>query len=119
MAKTRSEDRRRHWREAIDRQQASGESIVAFCAKQGLSLASFHAWKRRLRRRQRETGRRSTKQALVPVQIVGDPTADEGRLEVEWPSGVVLRVQGCDGQTIVAVVAAIATTPAARKARLC
>jgi hypothetical protein len=119
MAKTMSEDRRRHWREAIDRQQASGESIVAFCAKEGLSPASFHAWKRRLRRRQRETGRRSTKQALVPVQIVSDPTADEGRLEVEWPGGVVLRVQGCDAQTIVAVVAAVATTPAARKARPC
>ena len=119
MAKTRSEDRRRHWREAIDRQQASGESIVAFCAREGLSPASFHAWKRRLRRPQRETGRRATKQALVPVQIVSDPTADEGRLEVEWPGGVVLRVQGCDAQTIVAVVAAVATTSAARKARLC
>ncbi len=38
MAKTRSEDRRRHWQEAIERQQASGQSIVGFCAKERLSL---------------------------------------------------------------------------------
>lgn len=50
MAKTRSVDRQRHWREAIERQQASGQSIVGFCSKEGLAPASFHAWKRRLRR---------------------------------------------------------------------
>ena len=119
MAKTRSEDRRRHWREAIDRQQASGESIVAFCAKEGLSPASFHAWKRRLGWSERETGRRSATQALVPLQIVRGPTDDAGRLEVQWPGGVVLRVQGCDAGTIGAVVAALSTTPATRRPRPC
>ena len=79
MAKTRSADRQRHWREAIERQQASGQSIVGFCAKEGLSPASFHAWKRRLRRPQRETGRKAAKQALVPVQIVSDPAAWRGK----------------------------------------
>jgi hypothetical protein len=48
MALTTSADRQRYWRKAIERQQASGQSIVGFCAKGGLSLASFHAWKRRL-----------------------------------------------------------------------
>ena len=81
MAKTRSADRQRYWREVIERQQASGQSIVGFCSKEGLAPASFHGWKRRLRRPKRETGRRSTKQALVPVQIVSDPKADVGRLE--------------------------------------
>jgi hypothetical protein len=68
MAKTRSADRQPYWRKAIERQQASGQRIVGFCAKEGLSPASFHAWKRRLRRRPRgETGK-AAKQALVPVQ---------------------------------------------------
>ena len=49
MAKTKSADRQRQWRELIERQQASGQSIVGFCAKERLSPASFHAWKRRLR----------------------------------------------------------------------
>jgi hypothetical protein len=117
MAKTRSEDRRRQWREAIDRQQASGESIVAFCAREGLSPASFHAWKRRLRRPRRETGRRSTKQALVPVQIVSDPARGTGNMEVQWPSGVVLRAQGCDTQTIVAAVTALSASAIRRTCR--
>ncbi len=50
MAKTSRADRRRYWQEAIERQKDSGQSIVAFCAKEELSSASFHAWKRRFRR---------------------------------------------------------------------
>jgi 4'-phosphopantetheinyl transferase EntD len=119
MAKAGSADRQRYWREVIERQQASGQSIVRFCSKEGLALASFHAWKRRLRRPQRRIGRRSAKQALVPVQIVSGPTDDAERLEVQWPSGVVLRVQGCDTQMIGAVVAALSMTPSARRARPC
>ena len=110
MAKIGSADRQRHWREAIERQQASGQSIVGFCGQEGLSLASFHAWKRRLRRPQRETGRRSTKHALVPVQLVSDPARGAGNMEVQWPSGVMLRVQGGDVQTISAVVNALSAS---------
>ena len=120
MAKTRSADRQRYWREVIERQQSSGQSIVGFCSKEGLAPASFHAWKRRLGRPKRETERRSAKQALVPVQIVSGRTDDAGRLEVQWPGGAVLRIQGCDTQMIGAVVAALSTTPStARRARPC
>ncbi len=117
MAKTRSADRRRYWRGVIERQQASGQSIVGFCAKEGLAPASFHAWKRRLRRPRRETAQ-AAKQALVPVQIVSDPPAGVGKLEVQWPGGVVLRVKGCDVQTVGVVVAALSVPPA-RRARPC
>jgi hypothetical protein len=118
MAKARSADRRRYWREVIERQQASGQSIVGFCSKEGLAPASFHAWKRRLRRPKRETGWKSAQQALVPVQIVSGPIDDAGRLEVQWPGDVVLRVHSCDTQTIGAVVAALSTT-STRGARRC
>ena len=118
MAKARSADRQRYWREVIEHQQASGQSIVGFCSKEGLAPASFHAWKRRLRRPKRETGQRSAKHALVPVQIVSGPTDEVGRLEVQWPGGVVLRVQGCEAETIGAVVAALSAS-SARGARRC
>jgi len=39
MAKARSADRQQYWREVIERQQASGQSIVGFCAKEGLAVA--------------------------------------------------------------------------------
>jgi hypothetical protein len=119
MARATNGDRQRHWREVIEHQRASGQSIVGFCAKEGLSPASFHAWKRRLRRPRRGIERESRNQSLVPVQIVSDPKADAGRLEVQWPGGVVLRVQGCDAQTIGAVVVALSTAPATRRARPC
>jgi hypothetical protein len=119
MAKGRSSDRQRYWREVIERQQGSGQSIVGFCSKEGLAPASFHAWKRRLRRSRRGIERESANQALVPVQIVSDSKADVGRLEVQWPGGIVLRVHGCDAQTIGTVVAALSTAPATRRTRPC
>ena len=119
MAKASRADRRWYWQAVIERQQASGQSIVGFCFKEGLAPASFHAWKRRLRRSRREIEREPANQALVPVQIVSDSKADVGRLEVQWPGGVVLRVQGCDAQTIGAVVAALSAVPATRRTQPC
>ena len=119
MAKTKRADRQRYWEEVIERQRTSGQSIVGFCSKEGLSPESFHAWKRRLKRSRHETGRRSAKQALVPVQIVNDPEADPRRLEIQWPGDVVLRVEGCDAQMIGAVVTALSATMARRRARPC
>jgi hypothetical protein len=119
MATAKSADRQRYWREVIERQQASGQSIVGFCSREGLAPASFHAWKRRLRRSRYGIDQGSVNRALVPVQIVSAPKADMGRLEVQWPGGVVLRVQDCDAQIIGAVVAALSAAPATRRTRPC
>jgi hypothetical protein len=119
MAKARSADRQRYWQDVIERQQASGQSIVGFCSNEKLAPASFHAWKRRLRRSKRGITRGAANQAIVPVQIVSDPKADAGRLEVQWPGGIMLRVQGCDAQMIGAVVAALSVIPTRRRTRPC
>jgi len=119
MAKARSAERQRYWRAIIERQQASGQSIVGFCSKEGLAPASFHAWKRRLQRPRRVIGAGAANRALVPVQIVSGPPDDAGRLEVQWPGGIMLRVRGCDAETIGAVVAALSTASATRRARSC
>ena len=37
------------WRQRTVRQGTSGLSIVAFCRREGVSPAAFHAWKRKLR----------------------------------------------------------------------
>lgn len=118
MTKTKSGDRKRYWREVIERQQASGQSVVGFCSQEGLAPASFHAWKRRLRQARRETGEKVSGPALIPVQIVDTPAAGMGSLEVQWPDGAVLRVQGFDAPIIGAVVAAL-SAPTARRTRRC
>ena len=117
MVRVTNEDPQRYWREVIERQQASGQSIVGFCAKQGLAPASFHAWKRRLRRPERKAGQKAA-QALLPVQVVDAVPIGAGKLEVEWPDGVVLRVQGCETQIVSVVVGALAAR-AARRAHRC
>jgi hypothetical protein len=116
MARAMNGDRQRHWREVIERQQASGQSIVEFCSKEKLAPATFHAWKRRLRRPRREAGQKAT-QALLPVQVVDAVPIGAGKLEVEWPNGVVLRVQGCETQIVGVVVAALVARAARRSHR--
>jgi len=37
------------WRKRVERQQRSGLSIQEYCRQEGVSTASFYAWKRRLR----------------------------------------------------------------------
>jgi transposase len=117
MARIRNADRRQYWQEAIKRQQASGQSIVGFCAKEGLSTASFHVWKRRFRHHQPATRRKAANEALVPVQIVSDPARGIGNMEVQWAGNVVLRAQGCDMQTIIAAVTALAASSIRRTCR--
>ena len=114
MARATNEDRQRYWREVIGRQRASGQSIVGFCMKAGLSPASFHAWKRRFRRRSRREAGQELAQALLPVQVVDAVPIGASKLEVEWPDGVMLRVQGCEAQTVAAVVAALVARPVRR-----
>ena len=45
----RREVRRREWRRRIERFRASGISIVAFCARENVSVASYYYWTRLLR----------------------------------------------------------------------
>ena len=117
MVRAANGDRQRYWRKVIERQQASGQSIVGFCSKEKLAPATFHAWKRRLRRSQRKAGQKAA-QALLPVQVIDAVPIGAGKLEVEWPDGVVLRVQGCETQTVGVVVATLAAR-AARRAHRC
>ena len=109
MAATRSGDWRL-WQELIKRQQASGQSIERFCVQEKLSQGTFYAWKRRLREGRGESARTPARQALVPVQIVNDQSASTANLEVQWPNGVLLRVQGCEARMVKAVVATISAS---------
>jgi hypothetical protein len=48
---SRTPDLKRYalWRECIGRQVDSGLTIAQFCAREGVSVAAFHSWKRQLR----------------------------------------------------------------------
>ncbi|MCL2329758.1 MAG: hypothetical protein FWC56_00475 [Phycisphaerae bacterium] len=124
MVKVNSGDRRRYWQELIQRQQASGQSIESFCDKEKLGQSSFYAWKRRLRKvgKISKAARTPARKELVPVQIVNDRPncivnnrlddrpVSTANLEVQWPDGVLLRVQGCEVQVVKAIVATISAS---------
>jgi hypothetical protein len=121
MAKRRSEQKERYWGEVLQRQARSGLSIAAFCRSEGLSEATFHWWKRALRRQQAKAprGRRNAEVVrngseasprFVPVRIT--EAHRPGAIEVVWPNGLSARVpSGCDVaevQGVLEVVDALA-----------
>ncbi|MDH4073944.1 MAG: transposase [Gammaproteobacteria bacterium] len=49
MARRKSMETERRWREIVRRQAGGGLSVRAFCEAEGVSGASFYNWRRRLR----------------------------------------------------------------------
>lgn len=106
-----------YWRGVLGRQVASGVSASRFCARERLSLATFYVWRRRLRSGAEgpAASRSATSPSvLLPVRLVPQ-AAGTGCLEVQWPSGVVLRVP-CDSdaatlRTVVEAVAGVSGRP--------
>ncbi len=102
-----SEGREQFWRERLERQQASGQSVREFCVAAGLSLPSFYWWRRELRSRDFSRGA-GDRPRFVPVRV----TAVASVLEVVLGSGRVVRVGGgFDAAHLRAVVAALEATP--------
>jgi hypothetical protein len=111
MARPKDPDLERAWRERLQRQATSGLSISAFCAREGLSCGSFHAWKRRLATRALPT--RPEPPLFVPLHF--DPQPPEAGqapflgVELELPHQVRLRFESLpQPEWLGRVVAALA-----------
>ena len=105
MARQRSVSKDRMWRERLDRYRQSGVSVAAFCAGEGVSLAAFYGWQRRLRE---AAGSACGPQVAAPVvreaavrEARGDQAAlfvpvavraPVGEVRIEVPGGVVVRL---------------------------
>ena len=95
MARPKDPNLERLWRQRLQRQLASGLSISQFCTREGVSSASFHAWKRRLATP--PTAARTEQPLFVPLHLdvayrPGDPDPARG-VAIELPHQVRLR---CD-----------------------
>jgi hypothetical protein len=90
------------WRQRLQRFERSDLSAVAFCAKEGVSVPSFYAWRRRLQPSAPQTAR------LVPVRLF--PAA--APVELLLPGGIVLRLPpGCDLDFVRTLVATLGERP--------
>jgi hypothetical protein len=81
------------WAERLRRHAASGLTVAAFCARQGLSVATFRYWRRRLAADSPPRLRRSG--LFVPVRVPDSARADgPPRVDVVLPRGVCVRLPG-------------------------
>lgn len=114
MARPKDPDLERTWRRHLQRQSSSGLSISAFCAREGISSASFHAWKRRLTDPSLPAPLRPP--LFVPLHL--DPASGPadpppgGGVEIELPHRVRLRFDAPpEPDWLARVVAALAGLP--------
>jgi transposase len=132
MAK-RSVDKELFWRSMLAQFDADAVSIRDFCRRHRLREASFHNWRRELRRRDQLLASSPAKPAplFVPLAVSssprrthagpGSPVADSASaarpappLEVRLPGGRVLRVRpGFDTDAVRQLLAILESTPPA------
>ena len=88
------------WADRVARFAASGLAAAAFCAAEGVSLPSFHSWKRR-------PAAPPAEPRLLPLRLAPAPA-----VELALPSGAVLRLApGCDLAFVRSLVDALAGGP--------
>lgn len=84
---------RQSWSERLARFPASGLSVTAFCATEGVSVNSYFYWKRQLSPVRSSEISSEAQPRLLPVRLLASPPP----VEVVLPCGAVLRLApGCD-----------------------
>ncbi len=119
MARRHRTEREVYWEQLINRQGTSEQSIADFCQGEGVSTASFYAWRHRLQSSRRLIHAQGSTPALVPVRIVSEPSTTREAVTIEWPGGIVMRVaSGCDEATMRTIMSMLAAQTA-READRC
>jgi transposase len=96
------------WRQRLARFDSSGLSVTAFCAREGVPLPSFYAWRRRLngstvRPQTADLDTPTVQAPFVPVRI-----REAASVELHLPGGTTLRLTpGCDLGFVRSLVAAL------------
>jgi hypothetical protein len=102
--------RREHWQQVLARQRASGLSIKAFCARDGVSYQSFFLWKRKFAGEAAAGALTREKVTFAPVTVVSEAAMHSpgGHIEIELPGDRRVRVQGpVDKQALSDVLAVL------------
>lgn len=86
MASERALEREAYWRGVIRDQQASKDSVAAFCRARKITTASFYSWRRRLGAPQPESASKGAE--FVAIEVAGAPwSATQGGFEVVLKNG--------------------------------
>lgn len=109
------------WRESLEAQRQSGKSIQAFCRERGVSIASFHNWRKEIRRRDEEIARPREAQFAelrpIPEKSQCGSSCDDGAysvsgIELVLDGGRVIRLSpGFDEGTLSRLIALLEPRP--------
>lgn len=106
-------DQQQFWRMVLETFQSSGLSIRQFCKQEGLSEASFYAWRKKMANVQTPDVRKEQIHPEPFIQV-SVPTAESGCLELLLASGHCLRIPSeIDSTFLSGVLSAL------KQARLC
>jgi|HubBroStandDraft_4_1064222.scaffolds.fasta_scaffold578935_1 hypothetical protein len=113
MARTPDPQLHALWRERLRRQVDSGLTIAQFCAQEGLSTATFHSWKRRLRLVELADTLPAppAPPAFLPVTVrLSEPApAEASPIVADLPNGIRLRIPTADARLACRLVRAVAS----------
>jgi hypothetical protein len=103
---------RGEWVRRLARFRATGLSVAGFCRREGVSVAAFYQWRKKLGR-PHEPGlavvhgtRRAGAVSFVPVSV--GAASGAGLVEIVLPGGAMVRVSGGDLAVVEAAVRAAA-----------
>ena len=108
QGKPRDLRKEQYWRQLIQRWQASGLSIRAFCRQHHLATPSFYAWRRTLRERDRSAEQTAPPLTFLPIHVRDDDSSVSPPLELVFANGRCLRIPiGFDPEQLRAVLLAV------------
>ncbi|HWB99876.1 MAG TPA: hypothetical protein VG672_24380 [Bryobacteraceae bacterium] len=99
---------RQAWSERFARFDATTLTTAQFCAAEGVSVASFYHWKRRLTPQPHDKPAIDDRPRLLPVRVA-TPSAP---LELILPGGTILRIgTDADPSTLQSLLRLLGVTP--------
>ena len=104
------------WERRIKEQRRSRLSIAEFCSQEGVSTASFYAWRRRLRGADAAVPQSPL---FVPVELP-TPGIAAGGVRVELPGGAILSLPAdASVELVTAAIRAVMSTAVAEERPSC
>ena len=114
MGRRADQGKHREWSERIRRRRESGLTVAEFCEWEGVSVASFYNWQKKLRgtksRRQSvelvtpegRSPRSLQKASFLPVHVMqaGATASPSTRIEIQLTNGVRIFVPVSDFETV-------------------
>ena len=92
MGQRRSSERAGYWQSVMAKQESSGMSAAAFCRQHKVPVSSFYHWKRKLKRRHRE----SIPQLKPTSQVIAGDNAAARFVPLELPAPPALKPTSCE-----------------------